>query len=593
MEEPSEAPDLRELLRVGVRSEDMARLAMGLGLSEDTGEAALGRALVHRVAAGQVDGIRLADSRAHLSMRPDESRVIDGRASYLMRLTFGAEDRGLDLARLDDPRTLLAVVHAGNLLQRRAAVLRLGELLAEPKALPSERAAEATSTLIHLRRFELAYELSQVCSRLPGGEGRRARAGRREWDRLSAEVERQVLAYWEGERSTEPLGALPGDQRAQLLARTRDLPETTARHLTAVIEGADGTTSLTERAALIGALRNAGDPRLVPSLRAALTTREPVLMIAAARALASIDDPRVHPALKEAYERTTAPEPRLALAGALGSAGDSRGLSYVRETIASADSGLVVQALEALDDLGTVDDVQSVTSQLEGDDPIVQRAAVRTLARIGDGRALAPLARLAARQVKSAVLAEIEEAERAIAARLELLGEEAPEPQVIPSSFDTAKMAAIAKTRDPAWVRLRAEWCLWLGYLWLAVGATQRAVARFEAAAALRPQWVTPVLSAAMAHARQRRPAQALSGFRRALEIDRGRVEDDPAVVRMLAQAFLRRAEAVEGDGRDDIAYGLLEEVLALDLRKAPSGLRFALAQRHEALRAKAGQWTS
>jgi tetratricopeptide (TPR) repeat protein len=568
--EPTERPDLSELLRGGVRSEDLVRLGEALGLPGDAGEVGLGRAMVRALAEQQVDALALASAHeGDRSMRPDPSRVVDGRASYLMRLTFGAEDRGLDLARLDDTRTLLAVVHAGGLMQRRAAVLRLGELMSEK----AERAVQAVETLIHLRRFELAYELSLVCSRLPGGDGRRARAGRREWDRLSAEVERQVLAFWEGERSDEPVGALPGDQRAQLLARTRDLPETLARHLAAVIEDSDGVTSVAGRTALVGALRSAGDRRLVPALRAALAAHEPRLVIAAARALASVDDPRVHPLLRQAYERTTTPEPKLVLAGALGAVGDARGLGYVREAL--ADDALVVPALQALDELGTYDDVQSVTTLLESDNPRVQGAAVRTLARIGDGRALTPLSRLSARGVKSALQAEIEEARRAITARLELLGEEPPEPdEEVASSFDTAKMAAIAKTRDPAWVRLRAEWCLLLGYLWLSIGVSQRAIARFEAAAALRPAWVTPVISAAMANARRRRPAQALSGFRRALEIDRRRIEDDPAVVRTLAQAFLRRAEAVEVDGRDDIAYGLLEEVLALDLRKAPSGLR-------------------
>jgi hypothetical protein len=41
----------------------------------------------------------------------------------------------------------------------------------------------------------------------------------------------------------------------------------------------------------------------------------------------------------------------------------------------------------------------------------------------------------------------------------------------------------------------------------------------------------------------------------------------------------------MERDGRTDIAGGLVEEALSLDLRKAPSDLRFALEQRMQTRR--------
>jgi tetratricopeptide (TPR) repeat protein len=183
--------------------------------------------------------------------------------------------------------------------------------------------------------------------------------------------------------------------------------------------------------------------------------------------------------------------------------------------------------------------------------------------------------------------AEIEESEAAIRSRLELLGEDPAALESVLPTFDTTKMAAIVRKRDPALVRLRARWSQVIGYLWLMIGARTRALSRFEVAAALRPGWVAPVLTAAMIHARDMQSAQALASFRRALELDRHAVEANPLVVRVLAQSFLRRAEAVERDGRGDIAYGLLQEVLALDLRKAPSGLRFALSERLEGLRGR------
>src|SRR6185369_12290924 len=102
------------------------------------------------------------------------------------------------------------------------------------------------------------------------------------------------------------------------------------------------------------------------------------------------------------------------------------------------------------------------------------QAAVRTLGRIGDNRALSALAEMQ-RSAKSAALrAEVEDAFAAIAARMELLGEEAP-AVTTPRAFDTAKRAALVKRKDPAIVRLRARWSLWLGHMWLALGAGQRA----------------------------------------------------------------------------------------------------------------------
>jgi hypothetical protein len=56
-------------------------------------------------------------------------------------------------------------------------------------------------------------------------------------------------------------------------------------------------------------------------------------------------------------------------------------------------------------------------------------------------------------------------------------------------------------------------------------------------------------------------------------------------VIRFVAHCFLRRSEQVEHDGRLAIARGLLDEVMSLDLRRAPSSLRFEIGRRHEALR--------
>jgi hypothetical protein len=51
----------------------------------------------------------------------------------------------------------------------------------------------------------------------------------------------------------------------------------------------------------------------------------------------------------------------------------------------------------------------------------------------------------------------------------------------------------------------------------------------------------------------------------------------------MLAMTYLRRAEAVEREGRLLIARGLVEEALSYDLRRASAEARLALGERHEA----------
>jgi len=132
-----------------------------------------------------------------------------------------------------------------------------------------------------------------------------------------------------------------------------------------------------------------------------------------------------------------------------------------------------------------------------------------------------------------------------------------------------------------------AWWSLWVGHLWELAGSFTRSIARYEASTSLRPGWVPPLISVAMTYARREQYAQALGAFRRALDIDRSSIEDHPTRVGMLARAFFRRADMVEREGRLDIACGLLDEVLAVDLRRAPSGLRFAIYQRREELKAR------
>lgn len=583
----SEGTDrLREQLGRGTGAADTSEARRLLGLSEGADDAVLARALVRALSIRSAERVGVAGSR-----REDPRQSVEALpaastpgASFLGRLSAVATNEGLQIQQLDDVRTLQAVLRAGSLFQRRAAARRLGERLREPKELHAERVRDLTATLEHLRDVEIAYELWAVRAQLPGSAGRRARADRKAWERLAVGLVDEVCAYWEEPRPEEPIAALHEDQRAQLIVRLRDVADPVVDHVAALVEQADMPEKPGFRRSLVASLQHAGDARLVPSLAVLLQGLELELMIPAARALARIEDPRVYPLLRAAHERCVQADQRVVLAGALGLHGDTRGADYVRQVLQEREAWLLVYALQALASLGSADDQRLVFELLEHDDVTVATAAVRTLARIGDARALAPLGRLHRRTTRSALWAEIEEAEAAVRARMELLGEEPPSEGAGLQAFDTASRAALVKRADPALVRLRASWELLLGYLWMWL-AVERAVAHFEAAAAAREGWATPVVAIAMSYARHERYAQALPAFRRALVIDRAGVESQMPVVRVLARSFLRRAEDMEREGRTEIARGLLEEVLAYDLRKAPSGLRVAIHQRYEALR--------
>jgi HEAT repeat protein len=585
---PSQIHVLKEQLKrgAGVFRDPSVREVLGIDSRAEDKDFAI--ALVRALAKQGVGAIPDAGSNPYDPREQEEiSRVYTIDKSYLAQLGAGRSERLLDLERVSDPRILIAVVRAGTLSQRRAAIKRIGKLLQQPYELTPEQLYEVTNTLSQLRDVEVAHELAQARALLPGVPGRDQRMIQKEWERLALEVERSVIAFWDGDGSDEPIAALHADQRAQLFAHVPDLPDTIVRHLSAVIENADGVTDRAARHALIASLRYAGEPAFLPCLRSILESKEADLVIPAARALGHIDDVRVHGILRSAYEQTLLPEHRVVLAGALGVAGDNRGAEYVRAILREGEPQLIAYALEALAHLGSSEDCHAIAEILEHDDPLLVTAAVKTLGRIGDGRALVPLLRLREKTKRSALRGAIEEAEAAIRSHMELLGEEPPSTKAASEAFDTAKMAAIVKRDDPTKVGLNARWSLFIGHLWLFLGTLSKAIARFEAAASLRPGWVVPVLAVAMAYARREQYAQALNAFRRVLEIDRSVVEQSPTKITALTQSFLRRADIVERSGRADIAYGLLEEVLSLDLRKAPSGLRVALVQRHEQLRAK------
>jgi hypothetical protein len=380
----------------------------------------------------------------------------------------------------------------------------------------------------------------------------------------------------------EPIHVLPGDERALLLLRICELPDLVVNHITAIIEGSDGAVPVESRIGLLASLRYATDRRLVPALVSVLEAERGELVARAARVLGGIEDARVHPALAERFERSFLLEERLALAAALGMHGDLRGLAEVRSSLEEDQPQLLLQALEAMESLGAPEHTDLVAKFIEHPDVVIATQAARAAGRIGDGRAIDELRERYNASSVPALRAAIEDALSAIAARMELRGEEI-------ATIDWSEVGNKPLPRKSSRERLPALTLGWrdyaMGRLWLLLGRSAWAVARFESAAARRAGWASPLIGIGMAFASREQYAMALPAFRQALEVDRPRIERNPILVRAMAKAFLHRAEQVEREGRDDVARGLVGEVLTLDLRRAPGTVRFELKRKHDILR--------
>lgn len=583
---PAPVPTERLLrrLREGAAGDD-GELRQAIGLTPEAPDGEMARALVRTLSAALLAGVHVSPERDHDERTTNVPAVMtQPDASFLGRLAaHGKDAKQPQVGQLEDVHTLLAVLRAGTLAQRRAAALRLGARLSEGVSTEEVRAAAAT--LLAIRDVEIAFEVSHAREALPGAHGRQARQETEEFGKLLEPLARSIEDFWAGLIVTEPIAALPPDQRAQLMVRLRDAPDVVLHHIGSVLDASDGVATKQARQALLGSLRYSGDPRLVPSLVGLIASRNTELVAEAARALAHVDDPRVHPVLAAAYERSVVDQERALLAGALSIAGDVRGRDYVRKLLTSDDERVLLAAASAMETLATSEDLPPLVALLDRSDPVLIGHVVRAIGRVGDVRGLAALEELRRSVPMSGLWGDVEDAEAAIRALVELRGEEPPEHTAAFQIATAQRSGMEERKRDPASVRLRSWIDFVVGHLWLALGGIKRAVARFERAAARRPGWAAPLAAIALHHARQQRTAQALAAFRRALEADRRWVERQVFVVGTLARIFLRRAEEVERGGRVDIARGLIEEVLALDLRRVASELRFELSRRQEQLR--------
>ncbi|MET0342506.1 MAG: HEAT repeat domain-containing protein [Polyangiales bacterium] len=591
MHEPARRADLVRSLRQGIAGTIDPDLRARLATDEGD-HRAVARALLAALVARDDAGLTAPRAEPRAAEIPGARTSFvpvpqDADGSFLGHLKTRSDVAGeQSVASMSDVPTLLAVLRAGSLLQRRAAARRLAARLGDPD-LAVEDWRAVIETFGTLRDVELAYDLLACHAVLPGEASREATETRREVREMATRLTREVLDYWEGDVEAEPLMRLSGDARTQLMLHARDLDDVLLWHVCALVEEACGPSDLANQRALLSSLRYASDPRLVPSLASVLASGAGPLVIEAARAISRIEDPRVWPALVDAYERSVIEAEHIALGAALGRVGDVRAADYVRSQLASEDEAVKVRALEALRTVGSADDVPAVLAIARAKDPVLASKAAHTLGRISDGRGLADLARLAASAEVGSVRAAAEEAVAQIGARLVLRGEEPTGVDLPVSSADVTQTLAPANLTFGE--RVRALRLYLTGRLWLVLGATERALARFEDAAQSRPDWSLPLIVAATLYAARDDFVQALALFRRALSLSRVRIEQSPPLIRHVARCFLRRAEQLERDGRLAIARGLLDEVLRLDLRRVPSSLRFEIGRRHETLRLMGG----
>jgi HEAT repeat protein len=569
-------------LREGVGLRNDAELRAAFGLPEGAADHVVARALLQEIARRdlvRIESGRRKEDEARESQLPAHMGAAD--ASFLGRLKPEASAEGeQSVATMADVPTLLAVLRAGSLVQRRAAAQRIAERLIDDDLSPDDK-RRVHDLLDHLRDVEIAVELRVCRSRLSGTQSKEALRTLREVVDMTHKLSSDIVRFWDGDLAEEPLMSLSGDRRAQLLLHARELSDLIVSHVSAIIEGGTGADRNVRREVL-SAVRYAGDPRLVPAFVALLSGDDGELMVEAARAISRVDDARVFPALLAAYERSVIDTERIALGAALGRTGDVRAADYVREQLLSQDDHVLIRAIEALRSLGTPEDVPAVMPFLRSSDPVIASKAAHTLGRIGDGRALSELSRLTRELPIGSVRAAAEDASEQIRARLVLRGEEPPSDSMI---VHREVLAQPAQGLPSYGMRLRAFRHYALGLCWQMLGASSRAIARFEEAARSRPDWAVPLVVAGMLHATRDEYAQALALFRRALDTERTRVEKNPLIIRAVARCFLRRSEQVQRDGRIAIARGLLDEVMALDLRRVPSSLRFEIGRRYEALR--------
>ena len=540
-----------------------AGLAHEVGLENPTEEALALAVLV------RADGPR---ARAPLAVwsPPERPRGEATDASFLGQLVATTSGTRIGIDALDDVPTLIAVLRGGSLRQRRAAVLRIRALA--PTLVERDR-VEAERALSAMRDEGLSIELAHARGALSSSDVSELQAEEALAASTLSDLAAKVARYDDDEGASEPFSTLDAESLARVGAHFRNAPEGLVAHVSSILEGA---LSVPEemRVALVSALRISGDARLVAVLGALLDSPSRELALESARALGMIDSQAAHVLLLEAYRARTTPADRAVLGGALALHGDVSARQELRETMRADDPRARLAAVDAIGSIATSEDFDPLASLLGTGTRGLDRALIRSLGKLGDARGLRLLRELRDSDRGRGLAAELDDAMQSIRAQMELRGErDAPQLRVAP---------IIVRSESSWWGRARCLFHVLIADILRRTGSPVRALRRLDVAISIARDVADPWILKGMILESRHADAEALSIWRRAIEIDRDVVQR--RATRALARTFLRRAEAMRVEGRRDVARGLLDEVLSLDLSRAPIALQQAIRRARERL---------
>ena len=555
-------PGLVARLQEGTGPADSA-LARELAL-ETTSEEALALAVMVRV-----DG---AHAREGATWSPPLRMQSETKtdASFLGQLEATTSGARIGIDSLDDVPTLIGVLRGGNLRQRRAAIRRI-EALAP--ALVERDRSEADQALSALREEGLSLELAKARAALSSTDLTELHAEELLATAALQALSQRVARYYEDDGEPEPLSLLDAESLARIGTHFRSASEGLVAHVSAILEGALVVPD-ESRVALLSALRTSGDTRLVTVLAVLLDSPSRELALESARALGMTDSHAAHVLLRDAYRARTTPADRAVLAGALALHGDVSARAELRETMRADDPKARLAAVKAIGSIATSEDFDPLASLLGTGTLGLDRALIRSLGKLGDARGLRLLREFRASERGRVLQAEMDDAMQSIRAQMELRGErDAPQLRVAP---------IIVRSESSRWRRFRCLMHVFVADVWRRMGAPVRALRRLDLAIETARDVADPwILKGLILEARQS-DAEALGVWRRAIEIDRDVVQR--RAIRAVARTFLRRAEATRQEGRRDVARGLLDEVLALDLSRTPIALQQAIRRERERL---------
>lgn len=557
--------DLERRLREGTGADD-ASIARALSVSS-VDEVGFARALTTAVGKG------LRREAGSGWARPAELAArgaLEGSFLHRLAVVSTESERGID--RIEDVTTLLAVLRGGSLRQRRAAVSRLAVVAVQSDVESRTRIDEA---LAALRDDDLALDIGRA----------RVHVGMAELPEIAAddalardtlrELDDAIPRFYEGEVDRDPLEALDAEARSLIGGRLSTASGIVLAHLCALLESSE-ESALDARTAWLVAIRTSGDARLTPVLGALLESPERSLALDAARALGRIDTESARIHLAFAFRRSQTPADRAVLGGMLGLHGDTSVLAELRDTMHAEDPRARLAAVEAIGPIATSADFEPLASLLGSGSLALDRAVVRSLGALGDARSVRLLRGLRDTDRGAALAVDVKDALRAVRAQMELRGEkDVPEGAIAP---------VITRVASPWWARAIASLHIAIAEVQAKLGWHTRALKRLERATLRARDLASPWVAKGRLFEARGSSAEALVVFRRAIEIDRAFVERTPNAVRAVARAFLKRSEATLREGRRDVAQGLLDEVLALDLGRVPSPLRLALRREREKL---------